>query len=85
MNDEVDAIGAWLAERIAVYLDCETDEIGTDASLVTLGVDSVYVMGITGEIQDRYDIELDPSTVWDHPTVSELAKYLHGCLKGGGR
>ncbi|MFI6817452.1 acyl carrier protein [Nonomuraea sp. NPDC050328] len=80
MNDESAAIASWLCERIALYVDCEAGEIAADAPLVELGVDSVYVLGITSEIQDRYGIDVDPSAIWEHSTVSDLSTYLHKCL-----
>ncbi|MFC0101146.1 acyl carrier protein [Micromonospora marina] len=82
MNGEVDAIGAWLTERIAVYLDLEAADIGADASLASFGIDSVYLAAIIGDIEEHYGLRIESSAVWEHPTIDGLAAHLHGCLNG---
>lgn len=82
MNDEVDVIGAWLSDRMAVYLDCDVVDIDPKQPLASIGLDSVYALGISGDIEDRYGIEIDPSAVWQYPTINDLATYVHRCLNG---
>ena len=82
MNDEVDVIGAWLTDRIAVYLDLDVAEIVPTEPLAAFGLDSVYTAAITGEIEERYGLEIEPSVMWEHPTIRDLAVYVHGCLNG---
>jgi acyl carrier protein len=85
MSDGVDVIGAWLTERIAVYLDLDAAEIAPDASLAAYGIDSVYLAAIIGDVEERYGVRIDPSVFWEHATINGLAGRLHGCLNGAPR
>ncbi|GIG91762.1 acyl carrier protein [Plantactinospora endophytica] len=83
-DTSVDAIRSWLAGRIAFYLQRSVEEIDHDLPLVEIGLDSVYAMTLSGDVEERYDIEVEPTMAWDHPTVNALAGYLHGVLGSRG-
>ncbi|MEU5266063.1 acyl carrier protein [Amycolatopsis sp. NPDC021455] len=71
-----EALCGWLTDRIAHYLDREPGDIDPDVPLGSYGMDSVSLTAMVGEIEDEYGLTLDPTTVWDYPTVVELSAYL---------
>jgi acyl carrier protein len=83
-DTSVDAIRAWLVGRIAFYLQRSGTEIDPDLPLVELGLDSVYAMTLSGDVEERFDIEVEPTMAWDHPTVNALARYLTDVLGSRG-
>jgi len=72
------ALQEWLRERVAAYGDVPADDIDVDAHLTDLGLDSVYALTLCGDIEDAFNIDLDPSVIWDHDTIHSLAVALAG-------
>ncbi|MEY9926808.1 acyl carrier protein [Catenulispora sp. GP43] len=71
-----DEIRVWLTERIAFYVDTPVERIDPEAKLAELGLDSIYVLTMCGDIEDWLGIVVDTAMVWDHPTVAALADRL---------
>ncbi|MCX5011202.1 acyl carrier protein [Streptomyces sp. NBC_00555] len=70
----------WLADRVAFYLEVSADSIPPDVKFVEMGLDSVYAMTMCGDIEDRFELEVEPTIAWDHPTVAALTAHLHDLL-----
>ncbi|MGW9182213.1 acyl carrier protein [Agromyces sp. NPDC055661] len=66
-------IEAWLEGRVVAYGKVEADSFTADTPLAELGLDSVYALTLCGDIEDAFDLEVDPTIVWDHPTIRSLA------------
>lgn len=63
----------WLIERAARHLSPAPQQIRVDVPLAEYGLDSVSATGLAGEIEERWGLVVEPSLLWDHPTVAELA------------
>jgi acyl carrier protein len=72
-----DTIRQWLTERVAHYLERPPTEIDEHTPLVDLGLDSVYAMTLSGDVEEEFGLEVEPTVAWDHPTVAALADFLH--------
>jgi acyl carrier protein len=72
----VDSIRGWLVERVAFYLELPVSSVHPDAGLVEMGLDSVYAMTLSGDVEDRFGLEIEPTLAWDYPTINMLAGYL---------
>lgn len=66
-------IERWLASRVVAYGKVAADTFTVDTPLGELGLDSVYALTLCGDIEDEYGLEVDPTIVWDYPTIRELA------------
>jgi acyl carrier protein len=72
-----DSISAWLVERLAKELGLRPDEIALDAPFSSLGLSSRQAVSLTGELEDYLGgREIDPSLLWDYPTIQKVARYL---------
>ncbi|MDI9894477.1 acyl carrier protein [Rhodococcus sp. IEGM 1381] len=69
-------VADWLAERIGVYIGVPAGDIDRGALLSDLGLDSVYVLTLCGDVEDEYGLMVEPTLAWDHPTVDEMAEYI---------
>lgn len=67
---------AWLIERVAFYLETQPECVVPDADLVEIGIDSVYALMLSGDIEEKYGLRVEPTVAWDNPTVDALARYL---------
>ena len=69
-------IKAWLTERVAHYLERPVDEVDENQPLAEAGISSVSAMELVGEVEDRFEINVDPTMVFDYPTVTEIAAFI---------
>lgn len=63
----------WLTGRVVAYGKVAPDSFTPDTPLSELGLDSVYALTLCGDIEDEYQLDVDPTIVWDYPTIRELA------------
>ncbi|MFF4402725.1 acyl carrier protein [Streptomyces sp. NPDC001480] len=66
----------WLTTHLAVYLDRVPESIDATVPLAEYGMDSVGALSLCGDIEDDFGILVEPSLVWDHPTVAQLVAHL---------
>ena len=73
---DTDELCAWLIGRVAQHIEVPADRISPDRRLTELGLDSLQVLTICGELEDRYGIEVDPVQLFAEPTAESVAKRL---------
>ncbi|KAF0960785.1 acyl carrier protein [Rhodococcus sp. T7] len=66
----------WLAGRVADHTERPVRDVDPHLPLAELGIESVSAVSLCGEIEDRWDLELDPTVVFDYPTIAELAVFV---------
>lgn len=71
------AIQKWLVERVAVYVDLPATEISTAVNLARYGLESVYALSLSGDAEEYLGVDVDPTLAWDHPTIDDMAQFLH--------
>jgi acyl carrier protein len=71
-----ETLQAWLAGRVATYVQRTPEEIKIDVPLSEYGLDSVYALTLSGDIEDHLGLALDPTVMWDHPTIAALTQAL---------
>jgi acyl carrier protein len=75
-------IKQWLLERIAYYLERPADDIDPTVPLAEAGIDSVSATSLCGDVEERYEINADPTMVFDYPTVADIAAFIHSETSG---
>jgi acyl carrier protein len=68
--------GDWLIDRIRVYDQVDPQQVTLDAPLTDLGLDSIYVMTLCGDIEDTYGLSIDPTFFADLETLGDAARAL---------
>ncbi|MFE5288560.1 acyl carrier protein [Nocardia sp. NPDC056611] len=68
----------WLTARVAGYLGRSPRDIDPTLPLAELGMDSVSAVSLCGEIEVEWDLAVDPTIVFDYPTILELGGYITG-------
>lgn len=69
---------AWLVSQIAAETGLPADEIGLDQPFARLGLDSTSAVALTGELEELLGRPLDPTVVFEFPTIARLARHLAG-------
>jgi acyl transferase domain-containing protein/acyl carrier protein len=71
-------VGAWLRSLIAAQLALDADRLDVDAPLQDYGADSVMLAQTIRLVGRQVDADLDPSILYEYPTVRAFARWLSG-------
>lgn len=74
---------SWLAERVAAHAGLPAEQIAPDADLGRYGLDSVEAFTVCCELEDLLGVGLEPTLLWDHPTIDALSEFLLGTVLRG--
>jgi acyl carrier protein len=77
-NPSEPAIRDWCVKYLARTLDLSEQAIDPEAKFAQLGLDSANSVYLIVELEDWLGLELTPDLVFEHPTISKLARYLAG-------
>ncbi len=72
-----------LKELICEYVEVKPEEITEDSRFIEdLGFNSYDFMSMVGEIEERYDIEVEEREVVNVKTVEDAIKYIRSLQEG---
>jgi acyl carrier protein len=71
----------WIVAYLADLLEIEPEEINVTIAFDRYGLNSSVAIGLTGDLEDWLGIELDPTLLYDYPTVETLVQYLSSQTK----
>ncbi|TSE01535.1 polyketide synthase [Skermania sp. ID1734] len=66
----------WLIYRVAAHTEQPRRLIDTTIPLAELGIASLTAVALCGEVEDEWDIDADPTMVFDYPTILDLAGFI---------
>ena len=78
-------IREWCVDYLARTLERSRQEINIDAKFTRLGLDSANSLYLLVELEDWLGLELTPELIFEHPTISDLARHLAGRAAGENR
>jgi acyl carrier protein len=62
--------------RVADLLGCPPEDVAPSATLSGLGLGSVQVLALCGDLEDELDLTIDPAVIGDYPTLESLGSFL---------
>ncbi|MGA2448027.1 MAG: beta-ketoacyl synthase N-terminal-like domain-containing protein [Polyangiaceae bacterium] len=65
-----------LVRRIAARTGVDASEVDPNTTFSRLGLDSLQVVGLTGELSELLGTDVSPALAYDHPTPAALARAL---------
>jgi acyl carrier protein len=71
----------WLISYTADLLEMDSEEINPATPFASYGLDSSAMVVLSGDLQTWLEIELDPTLLYDYPTIEALGEYLVEKLK----
>ncbi|HVQ50603.1 MAG TPA: acyl carrier protein [Mycobacterium sp.] len=66
----------WLTAQLASYLEVPATAINPMVPLAEMGVDSVHAISLVGDVELHFDIDVDPTMIFDYPTLSGIAEFI---------
>ncbi|MHC9510887.1 acyl carrier protein [Kangiella sp. M94] len=61
-----------LAKRLSI----SEDEVDLSKTFTGYGLDSIDAITLIGDLEDKYDIELPSTLLWDFNNINEMAEYV---------
>lgn len=69
-------IREWLVSYMSDLLEIQPEQIDVEATFARYGLDSSAAVVLTGDLENWLGKELEPTVIYDYPTIAELAEYL---------
>src|SRR4051794_11040577 len=66
----------WLTTRVSEIVGIESERIDPDEPFASYGFESVDAIEMSGELEALLARRLEPSLVYEYPSISELARHL---------
>ena len=66
----------WMVAYLAQQMQVPADSIDISAPFESLALDSATAIGMTGDLEQWLGRTIDPTVVYDYPTIEEIAEYL---------
>lgn len=69
-------ISNWLVSYMADLLEIEPEEVDVKSTFARYGLDSSTAVMLTGDLETWLGREIEPTIMYDYPTIVDLAEYL---------
>jgi acyl carrier protein len=66
-------IQRWLIAHISQLMEISIEEVNPLTSFDSYGLDSASAVAMISDLEDWLQIEIDPTLVYEYPTINELA------------
>lgn len=71
-----DKLQKWFREYVSTHIECHPNEVSLDVPIRDLGLKSIDVLAITGDLGDRFGFCIPDLAVWDNPSANDLIDSL---------
>lgn len=68
----------WIIEYLSRELDANPNSIDPAATFDSFALDSATAIGMTGDMENWLGRRIDPTIVYDYPTIEAFAQHLAG-------
>lgn len=79
----IDDITSSVTGVVAELLEIEYGTLDVERSFQDMGIDSVLIVGLSAELEDRFGVALDPELAYRHDNVRKVCEHLHTVLNTG--
>lgn len=71
-----DKLQKWFREYVSTHIECHPNEVSLDVPIRDLGLKSIDVLAIPGDLGDRFVFCIPDLAVWDNPSANDLIDSL---------
>lgn len=71
-----DKLQKWFREYVSTHIECHPNEVSLDVPIRDLGLKSIDVLAIPGDLGDRCGFCIPDLAVWDNPSANDLIDSL---------
>ncbi|MGA8164525.1 MAG: SDR family NAD(P)-dependent oxidoreductase, partial [Waddliaceae bacterium] len=73
----LDKIQQLIMRTVSKFMKLKIEDLDVNAKLSDYGFDSITLSGFVDKLNEKFDLELTPTILFEHPSISSLANYLH--------
>lgn len=73
MSNNLQDIVNFILENVAILTKSDRSLLTADTHLGSVGVDSLNAVLLCGKLEDEYDLEIEPITMFQYKTANEVA------------
>jgi acyl carrier protein len=70
------SIEHWLVDYVAKISRQDVASVNVDHPFSHYDLDSIAAVEMTADIEDWLSVRLEPTLIWDYPTIARLASHL---------
>ena len=75
-------IKEWLIDYLSEVLELDKKEIDVrKKSFTDFGLDSATIAGMSGDVSDKFEVDIDPSEMYNYSSIEELSKYVFELIR----
>ncbi|WP_159373360.1 type I polyketide synthase [Mycobacterium tuberculosis] len=71
-----DKLQKWFREYLSTHIECHPNEVSLDVPIRDLGLKSIDVLAIPGDLGDRFGFCIPDLAVWDNPSANDMIDSL---------
>lgn len=71
-----DEIRQWLIRKVSTTAGIAEQQVDVRTPLAEYGLNSRQAVGLAGDLEEWLGRTLEPTLVWDYPTVQQLTDFL---------
>jgi thioesterase domain-containing protein/acyl carrier protein len=75
------ALQQWIVERVARELAVSTSSIDPHSGLMSLGIDSLALIGLAGELAELLNCEIQAELMWELGSIRDISRHFGGRAK----
>lgn len=81
-SSNVQAVLDFLYPRIGEATKTDPSGLGPDTALLDLGLKSIDAVVLSGEVEDAFQVEVNPAMIFEHDTIGGFAAAIGSLLDG---
>ncbi len=70
--DDSGELRNWMIDYIAAVLKIDAATLSTSATFDSIGLDSVEAVVMTGVMEERFGVDIDPALLFESPSIDEF-------------
>ena len=78
-----DTIADWLHNYVAELIGVNPEKVSRTQPLRKYGLDSASAVTLTGDLAEWLKVDVDPSVLYEYPTIERAAQHLASVVQGG--
>jgi acyl carrier protein len=71
-----ESIQDWLIEQVAQRMDLDPDEVDSQASFESFGMESAEALVLLNNLEQWLGRSVPPVLIWNYPTIAQLSERL---------
>lgn len=69
-------IELWICDKFSEELKIDSDNVDINKPFSEYGLDSVFIVQMSGDLEDFLELKINPTTLFEYYTIEKLATHF---------